>query len=184
MEREFLFVLGSARYNGNTEYLARQAARSLPASVKQNWIHLLDNKLPDFEDIRHDGEKKYSIGTASERKLLDATLAATDLVIASPLYWYSVSASVKLYLDHWSGWMRLEGVDFRSRMAGKTLWSISAYSDEDPNVAQPLVDMMKFGADYMKMNFGGCLLGYGNRPQDIANDAPSMDRAEKFFAGV
>ena len=37
-------------------------------------------------------------------------------------------------------------------------------------------------ADYMAMNWGGVLLGYGNRPGDILNDPPSLERAEKFFA--
>ena len=184
MQREFLFILGSARYDGNTEHLARHAARSLPASVVQNWIRLLDHKLPLFEDIRHDDGRKYSVGSESERTLLDATLAATDLVIASPVYWYSVSAATKLYLDHWSGWMRLEGVDFRSRMSGKTMWVISAFSDEDARFAKPLIDTVRLSADYMKMSWGGALLGYGNRPADILNDAPSLHRAGEFFEAV
>jgi multimeric flavodoxin WrbA len=177
--RNFVFILGSARYDGNTEHLARYAAESLPASVHQTWIHLLDHKLPLFEDIRHDETRKYSVG--SERIILDATLAATDIVIASPVYWYSVSAATKLYLDHWSGWMRLEGVDFKARMAGKTLWGISALSDEDWSGAQPLVDTLRLSAEYMKMNWGGILLGYGNRPGDIVNHAGSLDRAKTFF---
>ena len=184
MQREFLFILGSARYDGNTEHLARYAAETLPATATQNWLHLLDHSLPLFEDIRHHETRKYSIASESERTLLDSTLAATDLVIASPVYWYSVSASVKLYLDHWSAWMRLEGVDFRARMAGKTLWAIAALSDDDWNGAQPLIDMMKLGAEYLKMNWGGALLGYGNRPGDVLLDAPSLERASKFFAGV
>ena len=184
MDRHFLFILGSARRDGNTEWLARHAARTLPASIKQTWIHLLEDQLPLFEDIRHHDTRRYSIATDGERKLLDSTLAATDLVIASPVYWYSVSASVKLYLDHWSAWMRLEGVDFKARMAGKTLWSISALSDEDWSGAQPLIDTLRLSAEYMHMKWGGVLLGYGNRPQDIANDAASIERAERFFAGV
>ena len=184
MQREFLFILGSARYDGNTEHLARHAAQTLPTTATQNWLHLLDHSLPLFEDIRHHETRKYSIASESERTLLDSTLAATDLVIASPVYWYSVSASVKLYLDHWSAWMRLDGVDFRARMAGKTLWAIAALSDDDWSAAQPLVDMMKLGAEYMKMNWGGALLGYGNRPGDVLLDAPSLERASKFFAGV
>jgi hypothetical protein len=95
-----------------------------------------------------------------------------------------VSASTKLYLDHWSAWMRLEGVDFKARMAGKTLWAITALSDEDWSGAQPLIDTLRLSADYMKMNWGGVLLGYGNRPRDVLLDAPSMDRAENFFADV
>jgi multimeric flavodoxin WrbA len=146
------------------------------------WIHLLDHSLPLFEDIRHHETRKYSIGSESERKLLDATLAATDIVIASPVYWYSISAATKLYLDHWSGWMRLDGVDFRSRMAGKTLWAISALSDEDWSGAQPLIDTLRLSAEYMKMNWGGALLGYGNRPGDALLDAASLERADRFLA--
>lgn len=181
MQREFLFLLGSARHDGNTEHLARHAAQSLPASAKQNWIHLLDHLLPTFEDIRHHETRRYSLESQNERILLDATLAATDIVIASPVYWYSVSASTKLYLDHWSGWMRLEGVDFKARMASKTLWAISALSDDDRSGAQPLVDTLRLSAEYMKMHWGGVLLGYGNRPGDIVNHADSLERAERFF---
>jgi NAD(P)H-dependent FMN reductase len=184
MEKDFLFILGSARYDGNTEYLARYAARNLPTNTRQTWIHLLDHQLPLFEDIRHHETRRYAIATETERLVLDATLAATDIVIASPIYWYSVSASVKLYLDHWSAWMRLEGVDFKARMAGKTLWAIAALSDEDWSIAQPFVDMMRLGAEYMDMNWAGALLGYGNRPGDVVNDTPSLERAAQFFAEV
>lgn len=116
--------------------------------------------------------------------MLDATLAATDIVIASPVYWYSVSAATKLYLDHWSGWMRLEGVEFKNRMASKTLWAISSLSDEDWSGAQPLIDTLKLSADYMKMKWGGVLLGYGNRPGDVMDNAASVGRAWEFFAEV
>lgn len=184
MEREFLFILGSARHDGNTEHLARHAARSLPATATQSWVHLLDHSLPLFEDIRHHETRKYSVTSESERTLLEATLSATDIVIASPVYWYSISASTKLYLDHWSAWMRLEGVDFRARMASKTLWAISALSDEDWSGAQPLIDTLRLSADYMKMNWGGVLLGYGNRPRDVLLDAPSLERADKFLANL
>lgn len=184
MNRDFLFILGSARYDGNTEHLARHAARSLPPSTKQTWIHLLDHNLPLFEDIRHHETRKYSVASESEKTLLDATLGATDIVIASPVYWYSISAATKLYLDHWSGWMRLEGVDLKARMASKTLWAISALSDDDWSGAQPLIDTLRLSAEYMKMNWGGVLLGYGNRPRDVLLDAPSLDRADKFFAEV
>lgn len=181
MGREFLFILGSARHDGNTELLARVAASSLPESATQRWIHLLNHQLPLFEDIRHQQTRKYSVVSESEKVLLEATLAATDIVIASPVYWYSISASTKLYLDHWSGWMRVEGVEFRKRVAGKTLWAISSLSDEDWSGAQPLIDTLRLTAEYLHMTWGGSLVGYGNRPGDIQDHADSMDRAKKFF---
>ena len=184
MDRKFVFILGSARRNGNTEQLTRHAAGFLPAEVTQTWIHLLDRNLPLFEDIRHHETRKYSVASESEKVLLDATLSANDIVIASPVYWYSISAATKLYLDHWSAWMRLDGVDFKARMASKTLWAVSALSDDDWSGAQPLVDTLRMSAEYMKMNWGGALLGYGNRPGDVMDDAASLERAAKFFAKV
>jgi multimeric flavodoxin WrbA len=182
MKRSFLFLLGSARRDGNTELLARHAARSLPKSAAQRWLHLMEHSLPMFEDIRHHETRKYTIATETERTLLDATLSATDIVIASPVYWYSVSAATKLYLDHWSAWMRLPDVEFKKHMVGKTLWAISALSDEDWSGAQPLIDTIRLSAEYMQMNWGGVLLGYGNRPGDVLSHPGSLARAEKFFA--
>ncbi|HEV8591217.1 MAG TPA: NAD(P)H-dependent oxidoreductase [Pyrinomonadaceae bacterium] len=181
MKRSFLFLLGSARRDGNTELLARHAARSLPKSAEQTWLHLMEHSLPLFEDIRHHETRKYAIATETERTLLDATLSATDIVIASPVYWYSVSAATKLYLDHWSAWMRLPDVEFKKHMVGKTLWVISALSDEDWSGAQPLIDTIRLSAEYMQMNWGGVLLGYGNRPGDVLDHSESLVRAEKFF---
>ncbi|ROP52652.1 NADPH-dependent FMN reductase [Streptomyces sp. PanSC9] len=119
MSRRFLFVLGSARDEGNTELLARRAAEQLPADVEQRWIHLAEQPLPDFVDLRHDSEYVRPPSDTATGRLLDATLAATDIVIASPLYWYSVSSLTKTYLDHWSGWLRTPGADFRAAMAGR-----------------------------------------------------------------
>ena len=46
MARRFLFVLGSARPEGNTELLARRAAEQLPPDVEQRWIDLTSDPLP------------------------------------------------------------------------------------------------------------------------------------------
>jgi multimeric flavodoxin WrbA len=146
-------------------------------------MRLADLPLPPFEDHRHAGEGSYTAPTGHGRTLLDATLAATDLVFVVPLYWYGLPASAKLFLDHWSGWMRVPDLAFKTRMANKTLWVISAYSDTDPNTAQPLFDTLRLTANYMKMRCGGELLGYGNQPGEVLKDAHAVARAGTFFAG-
>lgn len=179
--RSFLFLLGSARPDGNTEALARRAAARLPSDVEQRWLRLRDVPLPAFHDIRHAGGPGYAEPTGNERLLLDATVEATDLVIASPLYWYSVSADTKLYLDYWTGWLRLPGVDFRARMRGRTMWAVTAISEEDPAKADPLLGTLRLTADYMAMRWGGELVGYGNRPGDVLADASALAEAKNFF---
>ena len=180
--RKFLFLVGSARSGGNTEDLARQAAAQLPSAVIQQWLHLRDLPIPSFRDLRHSPDAAYCEPTGNERILLDATMDATDLVIASPLYWYSVSACTKLYLDYWAGWLRVPGVDFKARMRGKTMWAISAISEEDPAKADPLLGTLKISAEYMGMRWGGELLGYANRPGDILANEKALTEARRLFA--
>jgi putative NADPH-quinone reductase len=122
---------------GNSEQLARLAAASLAQEVRQRWVRLSELSLPAFEDHRHEGSGVYDHPEGAGRTSLEATLAATDLVFIVPLYWYSVPASAKLYLDHWSAWMRVPGVDFRPPMAGKTMWVITVMSDEDESFLDP-----------------------------------------------
>ncbi|WP_433384725.1 flavodoxin family protein [Micromonospora sp. KLBMP9576] len=177
----FLFLLGSSRSGGNTELLARRAAAALPADAEQRWLRLAEHPLTPFRDIRHD-EQGYLPPTGNEALLLTETLAATDLVIASPLYWYSVSAATKLYLDHWSGWLRMPGVDFRQRMAGRRMWAVSVLSNEDTAQADPLVATLRCSADYLGMRWGGALLGHANRPGDVLGDAVALRAAGTFFA--
>ncbi|MFF6998031.1 flavodoxin family protein [Streptomyces sp. NPDC008313] len=180
MSRQFLFVLGSSRPDGNTELLARKAAEQLPGDVGRRWVSLAEHSLPDFTDRRHDDFARPTSGTTA--MLLDATLAATDIVIASPLYWYSVSASTKRYLDHWSGWLRTPGVDFKATMAGRRLWGVTALAAPEDAVAAPLVGTLHHTAAYLGMRFGGVLLGNGSKPGDVLEDAAALTRAKTFFA--
>lgn len=180
--RRILFVIASARRDGNTEQLARRAARALPDTVPQAWIHLDDYPLPPFADQRHASTTPWAPAVEGPaRTLLEATLAATEIVIVAPVYWYSLPASAKLYLDHWTSWLRAPGWDFKARMAGKTLRGISVSSDGDPASATPLRETLRLTADYMAMRWGGLLLGAGNRPGEVLQDATTAGAAEKFL---
>ncbi|MFG2312398.1 flavodoxin family protein [Streptomyces sp. NPDC048566] len=183
MTRSFLFVLGSSRTEGNSELLARRAAEQLPPDTGQRWLSLAEPALPDFVDLRRDGDHVRPPAGSVAATLLDATLAATDIVIVSPLYWYAVSGLTKRYLDHWSGWLRTPGVDFRATLAGRTLWGVTALAHEQPEVADPLIGTLNNSAAYMGMRFGGVLLGNGSRPGDVLEDAAALARAKTFFAG-
>jgi multimeric flavodoxin WrbA len=180
MTRRFLFVLGSARAGGNSELLARRAAEQLPRDIEQEWIDLTEHPVPDFEDLRHDSDHvRPTEGNVA--RLLDATLAATDIVIVSPLYWYSVSAHTKRYLDYWSGWLRTPGLDFKATLAGRTLWGVTALAHTEEVVADPLVGTLHNSAAYMGMRFGGVLLGNGSKPGDVLTDDAALTRAKTFF---
>ncbi|WP_405692934.1 flavodoxin family protein [Streptomyces sp. NBC_01185] len=179
--RSFLFVLGSSRPDGNTETLTRIAAEQLPTDTGQRRLSLRELPLPEFEDVRHP-ERRHAPPAGHAGTLLRATLDATDVVIASPLHWYSVSSSTKRYLDHWSHWLRTPGADFRRRMAGKTLWGVTALADSDLAVAEPLAGTLRISAEYLGMRWGGVLLGTGSKPGDVLSDTAATARAKTFFS--
>ncbi|MGW4896467.1 flavodoxin family protein [Kitasatospora sp. NPDC004240] len=178
-DRSFLFVLASSRADGNTEALARAAAGQLPPGVPQRWVDLSRLPLPDFQDGRHDTGAWAAGG--HEEELRAATLAATDIVIATPLYWYTVSAQAKRYLDYWSGWLAVPGLDFKQRMAGRTLWGVTVMADRDEVRADAMVTTLNHTAAYLRMRFGGVLLGNGSRPGQVNLDERAMARAKTFF---
>ncbi|ORT55435.1 NAD(P)H-dependent oxidoreductase [Streptomyces sp. CB03238] len=178
-DRSFLFALGSSRPDGNTEILARAAAAQLPAGIPQRWVDLAQLPLPDFQDGRHEHDA-WPAGE-TEEGLRRATLEATDIVIASPLYWYTLSAQSKRYLDYWSGWLKVPGLDFKERMAGRTLWGVTVMAHEEEEVADGLVTALNNSAAYMGMRFGGVLFGNGSRPGQVRDDERAMVRAKSFF---
>ncbi|MFI7101328.1 flavodoxin family protein [Streptomyces sp. NPDC050161] len=177
--RSFLFVLGSSRADGNTETLARAAAGQLPTGIPQRWVDLAGLPLPDFQDGRH--ERDATPGGENEEVLRQATREATDIVIASPLYWYTLSAQTKRYLDYWSGWLTVPGSDFKERMAGRTLWGVTVMADHDEAVADGLVTTLRHTAAYLGMRFGGVLFGNGSRPGQVRDDQRAELRAKTFF---
>ncbi|MDX3517899.1 flavodoxin family protein [Streptomyces scabiei] len=183
MSRRFLFVLGSHRSNGNTELLARQAAARLPVDCEQEWISLAEHPLPDYDDLRHGvGHTTRPEEGSNLARLFEATYAATDIVIVSPVYWSALSSRTQRYLDHWTAWLSVPDVDFGAAMAGRTLWAVTASAGEPGRVAEPLVGTLNNLAAYLQMNFGGVLHGNGTTPGDVLKDADAPAHASRFFA--
>jgi multimeric flavodoxin WrbA len=182
--RRVLVLLASSRAEGNAERMARAAVADLPEGTEVRWLRLAELALPPFRDIRHEGSGTYPPPEGDLGRALLDTLWATDLLVAAPLYWYSLPAPLKLYLDHWSGFMRVPGVDFKPRMAGKALHVVRVTSSGDePHLAQPLIDSLRFTADYLRMRWGGAVLGDGSRPGDVLKDEAAMAAAARLLRG-
>ncbi len=183
--RKFLFIVASTReagHLGNTEWLARQAAAALPAGATQHWMHLARMTLPTFVDLRHTAGQ-YPMPEGDLKTLLDATLAATDIVLVTPVYWYSLPSTLKTFIDHWSGWMRIPGVPFKEAMAQKTLRLITTSGDRAK--AQPMIDSVALCAQFLSMSWGGLsgpvLWGKGGAPATVEADAAAVQAAARFL---
>ena len=179
--RHFLFIVCSARVPGvigNTEWLAREAARHLPADATSQWLHLNVLEPAEFDDRRHDAGT-YPMPTGDTARLLQATLAATDLVFVTPLYWYSFPNRLKRYLDHWSAWMRVDGLDFKARMRGKRVWAITTSGNRDKT--QPMFDSLALCAEFLAMQWQPPLWGLGDAPGAVQKDDAAVAAAATHF---
>jgi NAD(P)H-dependent FMN reductase len=178
--RRFLFLLSSARSGGNTESMARAAAAALPPDATQDWCDLTKAALPAFEDLRHGAS--YGPLSAPMADLAERTMQASDLVFVAPLYWYGLPAPAKLYLDHWSHWMRLPDLGFKSRMAGKRAWLIMAHAGSSEAEIAPAREGLRLAAAYLSIGWGGALLADANAPGDWQKDPKGQSAAAQFFA--
>ena len=181
--RHCLFLVASTRepgHVGNTEWLARQSAASLPPGTTQTWVHLARAGIPEFIDQRHTvGSYPMPDDGSVMRGLLDQTLACTDLVFVAPVYWFSFPATLKAYLDHWSAWLRVPGLEFKAQMSQKRLWLITTNGDRAK--AQPMIDSTAMCAKFLDMQMAGVLWGTGGGPDVIKADLSAVNDAAIFF---
>ncbi|MFO1343617.1 MAG: NAD(P)H-dependent oxidoreductase [Burkholderiales bacterium] len=176
-----LFLVTSTRepdHPGNTEWLARQAAAALPSTTQQTWLHLGRMSLPPFVDLRHT-VGTYPMPEGDLRTLLDATMACTDLVLVTPVYWYSFPSNLKTYLDQWSAWLRVPGLGFKDAMAQKRMHVITTSGDRAK--AQLMFDSARLCAQFCGMAYGGELWGKGGPPDAVQSDAAAVGQAAQFF---
>ena len=180
-ERHVLFLIASSResgHAGNTEALARHAAQALPAGTRQTWLRLAELDLPPFVDQRHT-VGQYPPPEGGLKTLADALLACTDLVAVSPVYWFSIPAPLKLALDHWSGLLRVPGLDFKARMAGKRFWAVATSGNRAK--AQPQFDSLALCAEFMGMRWMPPLWGQGGAPGAVQGDTAAWDAAPAWL---
>ncbi len=144
------------------------------------WWSLAERPLPPFSDLRHGGGFGPADGVA--RELLEATLEATDLVLATPVYWYALPALAKLYFDHWTAWIKDPKLDFSSRMRGKRLWVlVSDAADPGESTADLLLEALRRTADYMGMAWMGAIVGHGSAPGAVFQDPALAGRLREYF---
>jgi multimeric flavodoxin WrbA len=103
MTRKVLILKGSPRPNGNSSFLANQVqagASAAGSAVESFTLHDMDIRPCEAcnECLAANGVCIQS----DDMQVLYPKIAQADaLVVASPVYWYSISAQLKLVIDRW-----------------------------------------------------------------------------------
>lgn len=167
-------IYGSSRKNGNSEQLADRLVEGLHADK----IHLTDFNIEPIRDYRHSEKEPYP--DDDYHHVIERVLAQDVIVFATPIYWYGASGLTKTFIDRWSQSLRENKTDFLSQFATKTAWVIGIGDDEPHLKGIPLIQQFQYVFEYTGTRFGGYILGKGNKPGDILDDAISLATVEEI----
>ena len=129
MSKSVLIIKGSPRKNGNSAVLADQVfdgAKEAGADVESIYLSGLEINPCDACDVCQGGGTG-CIVEDDMQSLYPKLNQADVIVIASPIYFFTVSAQIKLFIDRWYAF---EGVGGNS-LRGKQLAIVLVYGDTD-----------------------------------------------------
>ena len=178
MARNVMVVIGSPRRNGNSASLAKQVAagaKNAGAKVETIFLQGLNIQPCTACDACRKKLKKECIINDDMKALYAKLKAADGIVIASPIYWFTVSAQTKLFMDRWYAL----GGDDGYALAGKKFAVALAYADADPfssgavNALRTFQDAFNFlGAEVV-----GTVYGSAWKAGEIKKNKALMDSA-------
>jgi multimeric flavodoxin WrbA len=177
-KQKVVIALGSPRKNGNSAALAEQialGAESAGAKVETLFLHGMNISpcqscwhcwKPDAEGCAIDDDMQ---------TIYPKLLEADAWVIASPVYWFNVSAQTKLFIDRL---LALPAYDSNA-FAGRGIGIAMSYGDVDVyksgciNALRSLEDSIR----YIKAELIGMVYGSAHEPGEIRKNTALMAEA-------
>lgn len=178
MTKKVLVVLGSPRKKGNSAVLAEQIAKGAKsAKAKVETIFLQGKTIAPCKAC-YACQKKNSKGCSIQddmQELYPKLIEADAWVIASPVYWFTLSAQTKLFMDRCFALPAYHPDPFK----GKRIAVAMAYGGEDPfdsgciNALRTFQDAYR----YTESNLVGMVYGSAMEAGEIASNGKVMEEA-------
>ena len=177
--KNVVIMLGSPRKKGNSVILAQKTAEGIKSSGAESEsfvIHEMNIKPCRACDKCQEAIEKYCVINDDMQMLYPKLIQAHALVIAGPVYWFTVSAQTKLFID------RLYGLDTPNehKLKGKKIGIIMTYGDPDPfssgavNALRTFQDAFNYiGAHIVDMVYGSAM--------DAGEISANKEAMEKAF---
>jgi len=177
-EKQIIVVLGSPRKNGNSATLARQlvaGAEAGGAVVETFYLHGMDIRPCNACDVCREDTSKDCV-LDDDMKLLYPKLRQADaLVIAGPIYWFTMSAQTKLFLDRCYALGGPQG----NALSGKQIGILLTYADPDPFVSGAVNALRAFqdAFGYLGCTIVGAVYGSASEAGEIRKNETVMGQA-------
>jgi multimeric flavodoxin WrbA len=182
MASRIVIVKGSPREQGNSAILAKQVAagaQALGAQVESFYLHGMDIQpcdacdscqgMPDLDCIIED-----------DMQLLYPKLREADAVVyASPIYWFTISAQMKLFMDRCYGMGGETDDPAYHVLAGKHIGIVLTYGGDDPFDSGAINAIRTFQDtfSYIPADIVGMVYGHAPSAGGIEKNRELIDKA-------
>lgn len=179
--QNLLVLMGSPRKKGNSSTLALEAARGAAAGgahVECHHLHGMNIHPCKACDYCRKGGKR-TCSQADDMDVLYPKVRAADaILIAGPVYWFTIGAQTKLFMDRLYAFGNEKGYGLQ----GKRIGIILTYADEDAftsgavNALRTFQDAFHFvGAEIVGMVYGS-----GHKAGEVRSNRALMSKALKL----
>lgn len=166
-------IYGSTRENGNTEWLAEHVIKGLPVEK----VFLKEFQILPITDERH-SQMGFQEVADDYNKVIERVMKHDILIFATPIYWYSMSGTMKLFIDRWSQTLRDQNFpDFRTELGKKSVYVVAVGGDRPTIKGLPMIQQFQYICDFFGMRFEGYVIGKASKPGDIQHDAKAIAAA-------
>ena len=177
MNEYVLILKGSPRENGNSSTLAEQVAagaKEAGAEVESLSLHTLDIRPCDACDsCRETGG--VCVIKDDMQALYPKLRRASAILVASPIYWFTISAQVKLCIDRWYAFVTPEGNDLR----GKRFGFVLTYGDTDLYTSGGInaIHTYESMCRYLHAEIVGMVYGSADKAGEVSGNKDLMETA-------
>jgi multimeric flavodoxin WrbA len=179
--KQVLAILGSPRRKGNSSTLAARISRGAKsAGAEVETLFLQGLKISPCRGC-NTCQKHDSKGCAIKddmQEIYPKLIKADAWVIASPVYWFTMSAQTKIFVDRCYALPAYA----KNPFAGKRIAIAMSYGDADP-VKSGCVNALRTFQDayrYTGSKIVGMVYGSATEAGEIANNEALMEEAEEL----
>jgi len=179
---KIVIVKGSPRIKGNSAILAEQVAagaKAAGAEVESFYLHGMDIQACDACDACQ-GVADVDCILDDDMQILYPKLREADAVVyASPIYWFTVTAQLKLFIDRCYG-MGSDTYEVESHvLAGKRIGVLLTFGGDDPFDAGAInaIRMFQDMFNYIPVESLDIVYGYALDAGEIRKDKDVMEKA-------
>jgi multimeric flavodoxin WrbA len=169
LHNSLVFVIGTSRSDGNTWLLLNHVNKKVNAKI----IDL--SKL----DISYFDYKYQNIGD-DFIKTIEEILEFQTIGFVSPMYWYSVSAQMKTFIDRLSDLLGPRK-DLGRRLRGKDSFLLATGNTEE-EITAGMEDPIKLTSDYLGMRYRGAF--YARIKEDRILNEQILEEVSQFVEGT